>query len=232
LKRRPVNKNNTHSRNKVNWEKRAKFARQFTTLPFNNRTTFTPEQKKAVTRAWRKFRNYRNTHHIATSNKTIRDRLKAAGFVTTDKGAFIDKPRDSDGKIIKGSRLRVSKSGIVVEKTGQRITHIIGIPAKDRKRFANDPCGYIHEHHPRYGKRLKQKGTVAALQWGAFASTKPMRSEEDICKSIFNYLHDAEGELRKERLHNLNGLRIIEHGQVKAKKKRATKKRKAKRRHR
>lgn len=209
------------------WAEKATKVRQFSPLPFNNRTQFTPDQKRVIAREYEKYKtvSVRMLHKVDASKRKI---LKSKGYTVTARGVILDAPRTPLGKRLKGARMTVLKGGVVKESVGSRRDYIIGLTKKQRREFARDPSKYAKQLFSKSKSKAirKSKKQYIRLQWGAYSGRIDYKLE-----NLGSYFLDERGKIKGHLIKNLTGIRLITYvdtEQKSAKRRRARKKKKGK----
>lgn len=178
-----------------------------------------PTNSRAVDKLYAKYKRYPASIHKTISDKKTRENLKARGFFTTDKGAFIDSPRDVRRKKIPRTRFEVNQDGTVVFRNHKRRDYIIGFTKAERIAFAKDPEGFqkkkIAELERKYPALRGRK--VVRLQWGAYQATKDFVPTHFLTRYGANW-NTPVGKKMKDIL---TGFHIVVHYNPKGKKKNA-----------
>ena len=154
----------------------------------------------------------------------IAKELRQHGFRTTDTKVLVDRPRNRKREIVRGSRLKIHRGGVVSMRVKERADYVYGFTAKEKKQFAQNPELLISEITKRLRKSfplLKARKVQVRLQWGAYQATK------DFAPTYFTSKYFAaispedkrrDKKKAKPRLDKLTGVHFVVHVPKKRKK--------------
>lgn len=135
IKKLELKKNKKHQ---INYEKRAEFIRVYDSLKTSKKKNFTTTQKREITKKYNKLKQYTGITPQKVTKKEAKE-YAARGYPVTKKGVIVDQLRDTDGKRIKNSHVRLLKSGIIKESVNKRTAYIVNLTDKEREQFLIDP---------------------------------------------------------------------------------------------
>jgi len=234
-------------KNTIDYKKRAAFIRQFETIHTHNRTNFTPQQKRHITRRWNDLKKYSGIDHYRIDRRTREYKeMTERGYKTTQKGVFLDGFRDTRGNKIKGNTVAVLKGGVIRSQLkgpkggASRTDYIYNFSAAEKRQFLKDPEKFIKQllnQNPTLAKHfdLKTLSTARSKQKLRFQIAGAYGTHSNLDLSVLEHYikewQEAANDPKKPRaassFDNLTGIRLVEFKPVarkKAKKKRGKKK--------
>ena len=164
-----------------------------------------PTNVRAVARRYRALKHF-PLYLLRKADKPTLAELKKRGFFVTDKGVFVDGPRDVRRKPIPNTRMEIMRDGVIKWRNGNRADYVIGFTRQDKKEFVRDPDAFtkkkLKELKEKFPTLKDAKSLQVRLQWGAYQGTK------DFSPSYFTQRYFAP---EKGRIDKLTGLHVVAH---------------------